>query len=276
MVTGDGRLVTCSDDRDSDLFNAVLSGMGQCGIIVSATIPLVRAPTHVLLFTLNYSDIATAAADLTFLADSERFDHLDGRSAAQPGGGFTFIIEAGAFYDAPDTPSEEDLLEGLSFTSHNAMDITFMQYHRRVPNPPRLAAQPWFIVYLPASTFVEYAARVFATPEEFAFGAPRFAAYRTSPIRRPLVRMPNEDLAFRFQIVRNPPASFDDAQALLATNRALFERARDVGGSRMTWAAIPFSQDDWVQHYGEAWPAFLDAKRRFDPNGVLTPGVGVF
>jgi FAD/FMN-containing dehydrogenase len=49
-----------------------------------------------------------------------------------------------------------------------------------------------------------------------------------------------------------------------------------VGGTRMTWATIPFSPDDWVAHYGEVWPTFRDAKRRFDPNNVLTPGPGIF
>ena len=33
VVTGHGELVACSDERNSDLFNAVLAGMGQCGII---------------------------------------------------------------------------------------------------------------------------------------------------------------------------------------------------------------------------------------------------
>ena len=35
MVTGQGQVVTCSDERNSDLFNAMLAGMGQCGIIVN-------------------------------------------------------------------------------------------------------------------------------------------------------------------------------------------------------------------------------------------------
>src|SRR5262249_26331156 len=41
VVTGDGRFVTCSPDRESELFNMVLAGVGQCGIIVRVRIPLV-------------------------------------------------------------------------------------------------------------------------------------------------------------------------------------------------------------------------------------------
>ena len=56
----------------------------------------------------------------------------------------------------------------------------------------------------------------------------------------------------------------------------LYDRARDMGGTRLTSSAIPFSQTDWIQHYGPVWESFRDAKKRFDPNNVLTPGQGIF
>jgi FAD/FMN-containing dehydrogenase len=277
VVTGDGQLVTCSDAQNADLFNAVLAGMGQCGVIVRAVIPLVPAPTNVLFFTLTYTDLAAAAADYLSLIESERFAHLDGRSAVQQGGGFTYIIEAGAFYDAPEAPDETALLDGLGFDSRNVADQTYEQYYRRLAgvNLSR-GAHPWTILYLPAAQFVAYASRVYATPDEFAASAPRFAVYRRAPIRRPLSRVPDDDLIFRFQLSRNPPEGSPDVDSLLAMNRVLFERARDFGGTRMTWATIPFRPDDWAAHYGEVWPMFRDAKQRFDPNHVLTPGPGIF
>jgi cytokinin dehydrogenase len=277
VVTGDGQLVTCSDERNSDLFNAALAGMGQCGIIVKVVLALVAAPTHVRFFVLNYADLQTGSADLTFLVNDGRFNHLDVRTTARPGGGFTFNIEGGAFYDAPNTPSEAQLLAGLRFTSQTASVMTYVQYYRRqevcgvcTPLP-----HPWLYFCLPASRFVEYAARVLATPAEVAFALPRFSAWRKSSIKRPLVRMPNEDLVVRFQLSRNPPASAD-IPSVIAMNRALYERAREMGGTRVTSTAIPFSQADWIQHYGPAWELFRDAKNRFDPNNVLTPGQGMF
>lgn len=44
VVTGDGRLMTCSADREGELFNMVLAGIGQCGIIVRARLRLMPAP----------------------------------------------------------------------------------------------------------------------------------------------------------------------------------------------------------------------------------------
>jgi cytokinin dehydrogenase len=63
---------------------------------------------------------------------------------------------------------------------------------------------------------------------------------------------------------------------VIAMNRTLYERARETAGTRLTSTAIPFSQADWIQHYGPAWESFRDAKNRFDPNNVLTPGQGMF
>ena len=46
-VTGDGRIVDCSEHRRRDLFEALLAGQGQVGVIVEATLRLVPAPSTV-------------------------------------------------------------------------------------------------------------------------------------------------------------------------------------------------------------------------------------
>ena len=33
---------------------------------------------------------------------------------------------------------------------------------------------------------------------------------------------------------------------------------------------------DWIAHYGRAFPRFSNLKRRYDPQGILTPGPGIF
>jgi cytokinin dehydrogenase len=47
VVTGDGRVVTCSPDSEPDLFDAMRGGLAQCGIIAGATLRLIRAPQRV-------------------------------------------------------------------------------------------------------------------------------------------------------------------------------------------------------------------------------------
>jgi cytokinin dehydrogenase len=274
VVTGEGKIVTCSDEQHSDLFNAALGGMGQCGLITKATLELTPAPTHVRFFILSYADLATATADMMKIVQDGRFDHVDGRSAPRQGGGFTYNLEGGAFYDDPNTPEDPRLLAGLRFDSHTVRTMTYVGYYHRQPGLP-VAPHPWIYLCLPASKYLEFAKRVFDTPAEFAYSAPRFSVWRRNSIKRPLTRIPNETLVVRLQCSRNPPPEAD-ISAVLAMNRTLYERARDLRGTRLTTSAIPFSQADWIQEYGPAWKAFSGAKRRFDPNNVLTPGPGIF
>jgi FAD/FMN-containing dehydrogenase len=278
VVTGSGELVTCSDQRNSDLFNAVLAGMGQCAIIVKAVMELVPGPANVLFFLLSYPDLQTAVADLTRLVNGGRFQHLDGRTVPRQGGGFTYNVEAGVFYDTPTPPDEAPLLDGLKFESKTTRPMNFAAYYRRAQDfspAAYLLPHPWLYLCLPAAGFMDYATKIIATPAEVAFANPRFSVWQRKSMKRPLARVPDGDLVYRFQLGRVPPETADIA-ALVAMNRTLYERARDVGGTRMTSSAIPFSPEDWVRHYGPAWPAFAAAKARYDPKNVLTPGQRMF
>ena len=87
--------------------------------------------------------------------------------------------------------------------------------------------------------------------------------------------MPDEEIIYRFQLSRVLPAGTDTA-SMIALNRTLYERARDMGGYRMTSSAVEMSQDDWKRHYGPAWQIVQAAKTKFDPKNVLTPGHGMF
>jgi hypothetical protein len=49
-LTGRGEIVTCSPTKDAELFNAVLGGLGQFGIITRARILLQEAPQKVCSF----------------------------------------------------------------------------------------------------------------------------------------------------------------------------------------------------------------------------------
>lgn len=52
--TGKGDLVTCSADKNSELFYGVLGGLGQFGIITRARIALGPAPKRASIIFLNF------------------------------------------------------------------------------------------------------------------------------------------------------------------------------------------------------------------------------
>ncbi|EEF52637.1 cytokinin dehydrogenase 5 [Ricinus communis] len=77
VVTGKGEILTCSDQQNSELFHAVLGGLGQFGIITRARIALEPAPQRVRWIRVLYSSFSS------FTRDQEYLISLQGNSAAQ-------------------------------------------------------------------------------------------------------------------------------------------------------------------------------------------------
>ncbi|KAK7329687.1 hypothetical protein VNO77_23862 [Canavalia gladiata] len=67
VVTGKGDVVTCSAEKHSELFYAVLGGLGQFGIITRARIALGPAPTRVKWIRLFYNNFSTFYEDQLYL-----------------------------------------------------------------------------------------------------------------------------------------------------------------------------------------------------------------
>ncbi|KAL2501782.1 Cytokinin dehydrogenase 1 [Forsythia ovata] len=79
VVTGTGEVVTCSEEQNSDLFHAVLGGLGQFGIITQARIALEQAPKKVKWVRALYSDFTVFSQDQERLISSENsFNYIEG------------------------------------------------------------------------------------------------------------------------------------------------------------------------------------------------------
>src|SRR5262245_16417366 len=96
VVTGAGELVTCSADRNDELFRMVLAGLGQCGIIVSARLRLVQAPKYLLMRTLTYEDMDGFLSDQARLTQADPLGSLNGRLTRDSQGLWQFVLAAGA------------------------------------------------------------------------------------------------------------------------------------------------------------------------------------
>lgn len=81
VVTGRGETVICSPSSRSELFFAVLGGLGQFGIITRARIPLQKAPHMVRWIRLVYTEFEEFTQDAEFLVSQpgeESFDYVEG------------------------------------------------------------------------------------------------------------------------------------------------------------------------------------------------------
>jgi cytokinin dehydrogenase len=296
VVTGKGHLVRCSDTQRPKLFNAVLGGLGQCGIIVRAKVNLAPAPQFVRLYQIAYFDNAQFFADMrTLLAREEVEDIFNLWFPAGPAG-FGYLLNVMQPFDGVTPPDDAFLLRDLSvpLAAATVTDIPYVFYALRVDAAvDQFQAQtnwdaklkPWFDMWLPDSTVEDFIGEVIPTLTPADVGSTGFMLLfpqKRSLINRPFYPVPDAsegEWIYLFDILTvsetpGPDPAFQ--AAMLDRNRALYELARDLGGKRYSIGAVEFDQADWCEHYGDAYQAFRNRKKRYDPQNILAPGLGIF
>ncbi|PPS05703.1 hypothetical protein GOBAR_AA14945 [Gossypium barbadense] len=79
-----GEVLTCSEDENTELFHAVLGGLGQFGIITRARISLEPAPKMVRWIRVLYSNFSAFTSDQEHLISlhaepsNQKFDYVEG------------------------------------------------------------------------------------------------------------------------------------------------------------------------------------------------------
>jgi cytokinin dehydrogenase len=291
VVTGDGRLVTCSPARERELFEMVLAGLGQCGIIVRARVPLMPAPSRVMLQTLTYTDPDRYLADQLQAVKDGRFDGQRGNMSRKAPGGWTFALEGATFVASANTRDPASLRSGLHFdTAAPPQQMTFQDYLLRfearndaafAKRVPRVFIGAW----IPASRARDYLGHVMALPPELSgFARPgevetmSFYPMNANRFTRPLFKVPAEEQFLTFWISRSAPADNESVLSdMIASNRDLLAKMKIAGGKRYVPYSMVISRAEWEEHYGpELWQRFSQAKKRFDPNRVLSPEPDIF
>lgn len=292
VVTGTGQLVRCSATRYWDLFESVLAGIGQFGIITRATVELVPALPMTRMYTIRYPDNPTFFTDLRKLTGRGELDDVWGQWF--PGdAGFTYNILAAISFDPADPPDDDRLLRDLT-ASASAVDLSFRDFALRVDTYVDQLRQtidwddlvkPWLDVWLPGTEIERYVDEVIPTVTSRDVGPGGFMLLfpmLRSSITRPMYRIPSPDgdpYIYLFNILTSsaePGPDPDFAAEMLNRNHRLFSRAREVGGVRYPIDSIPFTRSDWTAHYGSRWADVVRRKQRYDPDNVLTPGPGIF
>jgi cytokinin dehydrogenase len=102
---------------------------------------------------------------------------------------------------------------------------------------------PWLLTFLRGSNAEQVAKDVLVrlTNEDVGpFGRITFYSMLTTALRTPLVRLPDENVAFPFNLVRIP-ASNDAAKAerMVVKNRVLYDRIRNAGAVLCPVSALP-------------------------------------
>lgn len=287
-VTGDGTPLTCSPDREPQLFDALRAGLGQVGVITRASLRLVPAPRQVRRFQLVYANLDALLADQRLLVEDPRFDGVQGAAVATPQGwSFRLDIVKGI---AESPIDDERLLAGLSDERAKARIATapYLEYLGRLnaleqalrANGQWHYPHPWLTTFIGGSRAPVFIAEELAQlrPQDLGpFGQVVISALRRDAVHTPLIRLPAEPVVHVFNLIRVPdtpePAR---AERMVADNRRIHQRLRDAGGTLYPVSAMPMSPADWRRHFGPAFTALQTARQRFDPANRLVPGYEVF
>jgi cytokinin dehydrogenase len=285
VVTGTGDFVTCSASREAELFQMVLAGMGQCGIIVRARLRLLPAPQDIVVRSFSYTDRRAFLTDLAMLANSESGGAISGEfDPSDDGKTWTPVINVMSFEPAEPTwaPKVTGKIDGPAKTQ------TFIAYLNRFTDHilQAQATGAWFVphvfmhFFLPAEQTMDMMNYLLDTPGA-ALGADWIAVFPmiNGNFKQPLRRMPDGALSYHVRIYRSAKQenSPEHLQMLTLNQKECLPRIFASGGK----VYLPFSpllgSSQRVQQFGQAtWERLVKAKAKYDPTSVLTPGAGLF
>jgi FAD/FMN-containing dehydrogenase len=281
VATGAGELVACSASERPDLFDAILAGQGQVGVIVRATLRLAPAPARIRVFDLIYPSLPAMTSDMRLLMEDQRFEFQEAFAIPQPDGSWAYLLQAGSYYSPPAKPDADALLAGLQDvrSALGLEDHALVDFANRVPVDMPVQPHPWIDLMLPYSQVDTFVGAVEQTLKPLVEGDTftiLLIPMRTDRFSRPLFRAPDAPFAFGFGILRYLPDDKAAIEQALVYNRMLFDQCRDLGGTHYPISAVKLEREDWVRHYGTAFDALAAAKARYDPANVIGSGPDIF
>lgn len=288
VVTASGDLVRCSPNHNSDLFHALLGGMGQCGLVVRARIQLQPAPSHVAVREIAHLNGADMLDDLSFIARSEPHGALAG-NVNRAAGGWTFSISATTWLDDASEPTAPAWLDSIKGRAGIPKIVSYYDYANRrtksyldsVANGSFFVPHPYMSFHLPESN-ARAMSEFLTTNADASLGAAAMPIFPmlNNRFSRPLFQMPaGGDLSFHFRIYRKPATegSPDHLKMLRINNEMMVPRVFADGGKFYLPHVPVLTPPQLREHYGpSAWNLLTDTKTKFDPGNLLNPGAGIF
>jgi cytokinin dehydrogenase len=295
IVTGDGEVRRCSPDVEPDLFEAVLGGLGQFGIITEATVALVPAPATVRGWSIPYAGLGALLADVRTLVRRGDVTEVFADWWRPGEAGEVHHLNAFAFAGPDDPPDDRHVLRGLTAPPEAAVvrEAGYLDHICRIDAAVTdlradigwdALPKPWLTVWLPDSRVEDVVGTVLAglTPSDVGVGGfVLLYTHHRAALTRPSLRLPAPDgseLVHLFTVMTAGPPDPGPGfgAAMLERNRRLLDLAVAAGGVRYPIGTVAYGPDDWRAHYGDRWSHLAELKRRYDPTGILTTGHPVF
>ncbi|XP_059284197.1 cytokinin dehydrogenase 3-like isoform X1 [Lycium ferocissimum] len=316
VITGKGEFVTCSEHTNSELFFAVLGGLGQFGIITRARIVLEKAPTRVKWIRVLYADFSKFTSDQEQLISIDGMDYVEGSltmNQSPPNNwrssffshsnqskilsliskyGIIYCLEMVKYYDdqSASTVDEElhKMMKGLNFLSGHIFkkDATFVDFLNRVKKGElKLQSKglwdvphPWLNLFVPKSSIMDFNAGVFV---DIILKQNKTTG---SILVYPTTRIKWDD---RMSVVIPEEETFycvgllhscgfNDWESLDGQNEEILNYCEKKGLKIKQYLPHYRTKEAWMNHFGKKWEVFQQRKSQFDPKMILSPGQKIF
>jgi cytokinin dehydrogenase len=276
---------------EQQLYDCLRSGLGQCGVILSASYPLRACKPRLRSYFLGYDDAAALVADVIELARQPRCELLLGSVGplSDAGGRFQIVLALGKEYAHERELDDGAIRAGLHFarelpaqdaplwTDNGIPGHAFFRLHTgkfwNEAREPTLA-HPWVDhVFTPEAAASALAGMLEHPPAVLRMGTVGLIPVASSPNRAPLFAVPpGSGLQIGLGVFPNVPAGFKHEVAALMS--AYSQRCCELGGKRYLSGFIDFAGEAaWAEHYGpERFAWFREMKQRYDARGLLNPG----
>ena len=285
VVAGDGVLRRCSRTEARDLYDAVLGGLGRCGIIVSAELELRQVLSRVRTYYLLYDNLQRWMADQVVLAHTDGVLSMEGFCSPSMQGlrgiggrraGFAewfFPLQVSFEFhdDGPQLPRELSPYRVLHVEDDEIAHYP-SRHDMRFEMVRRLGAwerpHPYIGALIGPEALVEILPQVLNTlPLGEGHRGIFFMKTENAP---PLMALPESLDEVAFLGVMYPqvlPQFLDDTVAALQRAGNLLAEA---GGKRYVadWLGA-MDGKGWRDHFGPRYEWWVESKQTFDPHGVF-------
>jgi hypothetical protein len=227
------------------------------------------------------------------LYGDERLARDEVRAARGSAGSWLFRLEVTRYHGgagAEGGESEEHQALDLPFGSIRELGFTsrlsFLEYVNRVPpivvrdRQQGPAPHPEVVLLIPAERALDFFTETFEQlrPEDVN-GALLLVPLERDCVRTPAFRRPESPRFYMFAVLRTAePATRERIEYLGRRNDDIQERAKVCGGVRYPCDSLSglTGRDAWQRHFGPVWDGLAEAKRKFDPAGLLGPTLRMF
>ncbi|GJM88420.1 hypothetical protein PR202_ga04479 [Eleusine coracana subsp. coracana] len=280
IVTGRGDIITCSPEQNSDLFHAVLGGLGQFGIITRARIALDRAPKmdrHPEQLEIIVQPTGSLWA-----------------SHFESDGIVLFCLEMAKNYNPEEAENMEqevkNILTQLRYIPGSLFhtDVTYIEFLDRVHSSEvKLRAKgmwevphPWLNLLIPRSSIHKFAREVFGKILKDSSSGP-ILLYPVTKLRwdnRTSVVVPDEEVFYLVAFLSSALSSSGphSIEGTLSLNKRILEYSDKASIRAKQYLPNYNSKQEWKAHYEARWETFQRRKNAYDPFAILAPGQRIF